>query len=880
MGEAPSGTVTLLFTDIEGSTKLLQRAGDAYADLLKQHRRLLRAAFEANGGYEVDAEGDAFFVAFPTAKEAVAAAAEAQRGLAGHPWPAEFEIRVRMGVHTGEPRLIGGRYVGLDVHRAARVMAAGHGGQVVVSHSTWDLLDEAFEFRDLGEHRLKDLSEPQRLYQLQINGLPHQFPALKTLESRQTNLPVQLTPLIGREEELREVTVRLRRDYPRLVTLTGPGGTGKTRLALQLAADVIDDFRDGVFFVSLAPISDPELVVPTIAQALGLREHSGEPLLETLNEYLREKQMLLLLDNFEHVVQAAPSVASLLASAPGLKLLVTSRAPMHISGERTHEVPPLNLPDPSRLPKIAALTQYEAVALFIERAQAAKSGFIVTQDNAPSVVEICVRLDGLPLALELAAARVRSLPLQTLLARFDHRLKLLTGGAQDLDARQRTLQATIEWSYDLLPDQEKELFAALSVFVDGCRLEAAEAVCAREDSGQDVLEGLTSLAEKSLLRQREDRDGEPRYWMLETIREFAYERLRQSAVLEVVRSRHAEYFRHLSGEAAGQFHGEGRSVWFGRLANEQGNLRMALDFWRREPDVQLVVAAAIWPLWWQQGYWRESKRWLDEALAASSDASSRRLKGLEGAYYLAYLQGDLERARTLLDEALTLARRLEDRDGIAYALHGLANVAAGEGDHERWVALDEESLKFSDGSRRALYPLDSLGWIAFAYEDDYAKARSLLEEAVSLGRRFGDDTEVARVSARLATVEAFNGDVDDALTMLQESVELGKKLGANAILANNCLLGFAALRSVQGDAEGAVSLLSASEALTGEMGPGPGGGPVVREIERRIIHAAEQELDADRISSSVEAGRSLSLDEALANALPNQGAPFAPNRSA
>ncbi|MGZ6636707.1 MAG: adenylate/guanylate cyclase domain-containing protein [Solirubrobacteraceae bacterium] len=871
MVEAPSGTVTLLFTDVEGSTKLLQRVGDAYADLLGQHRRLLRAAFKSNGGYEVDAEGDAFLVAFPSANDAVAAAAAAQQALARQKWPKDSEIRVRMGVHTGEPRLIEGRYLGLDVHRAARVMASAHGGQVVISHSTRDLLDESFEFRDLGEHRLKDLSKPQRLYQLQIRGLPHEFPPLRTLESQPTNLPVQSTPLVGREKELDEVTNQLRRDYSRLVTLTGPGGTGKTRLALQLAADMIDGFSDGVFFVSLAPISDPELVVPTIAQTLGLREQGGEPLLEILTEYLREKQLLLLLDNFEQVVQAAHWVSSLLASAPELKLLVTSRAPLHLSGERTYDVPPLSLPDPSRLPEIEALMQYEAVALFIERAQAAKADFAVTNENAPAIAEICVALDGLPLALELAAARIRALPPRTLLSRLDHRLKLLTGGAQDLEERQRTLRATIEWSYDLLSGPEKKLFARLGVFAAGCRVEAAEAVSEGEDYGQDVLDGLTSLVEKSLLRQKEDQDGEPRYWMLETIREFAYEQVDESAEADAVRRRHGEFFLRLSEEAAGELEaGEHQSAWLARLEGEHGNLRMALDFWRREPDSQLAMAAALYPLWWLHGHWREGQRWLDEALAASNQASPQRLKALLGAYYLAYLQGDTERARALLEEKLALARRLEDREAIAAALHGFANLAIGEGDHERFVVLEEESLSLCEGERHALYPLSGLAWEALIH-DDYANACALFQRAVAVARKWGVHTEAAMNLASLATVMAFKGDMSKALALLEESVVLSRKFGATAALVKDCLPGFAALRSAQGDAERAVRLLSASDALRAEMGSL--GGPVAQEIRKRILEAAQGELDEDRIASAFEAGQSLTLDEALAEALADPGRP-------
>ena len=504
MAELPTGTVTLLFTDIEGSTRLLRRVGDAYADLLAEHRRLLTHAFEHHGGTIVDSEGDAFFVAFASARDAVAGAEAGQRALIGHPWPGEEELRVRMGLHTGEPRLVDGRYVGLDVHHAARLMAAGHGGQVLVSESTRALLDDGSRLRDLGEHRLKDLSHPQRLYQLEVDGLPTAFPPLKTLDNRPTNLPVQPNELIGRERELEEAEALLSNGL-RVLTLTGPGGTGKTRLALQLAAHVVEEFPDGVFFVSLAPVRDWELVAPTIARTLGLREQPGETVLETLDGYLGDKELLLVLDNFEQVLAAAPAVAGLCASASRLKLLVTSRTPLRLSGERTYPVPPLELA--------------ESVRLFAARAHAAALDFDVTEENEDAVAGICRRLDGLPLAIELAATRIRSLPPPALLRRLDQRLKLLTGGAQDLDERQRTLRATIDWSYELLPQAERDLFARLGVFVGGSRLDAAEALCGAIEI--DVLDGLQSLVEKSLLRQRPDPDGEPRFWMLETIREFA-----------------------------------------------------------------------------------------------------------------------------------------------------------------------------------------------------------------------------------------------------------------------------------------------------------------------------------------------------------------------
>jgi len=481
MAEPPSGTVTFLFTDIEGSTRLLHTLGrERYGELLAEHHRLLREMWAKHDGHEVDTEGDAFFVAFAQASNAIAAAANAQRALAEAQWPEGVELRVRIGMHTGDATVGGGTYVGVAVHRAARIAAAAHGGQALVSETTRALCaDEQFAgvgLRDLGPHRLKDLTEPQRLYQLLIEGVERDFPPPKTLENRPTNLPTQPTTLIGREQELREVEGLLRREDVRLLTLTGPGGTGKTRLALQAAADLIEQFANGVYFVALAAIADQALVVPTIARTLGVREQGGTALLETLHNLLHERRMLLLLDNFEQIVEAAPTIASLLASAPDLKVLATSRTPLHLSGEHTYDVPPLAVPDVGRLPELNALTQFEAVALFIERAQAAKSGFTVTNENAPAIAEICVRLDGLPLALELAAARVRALPPQALLTRLDRRLKLLTGGAQDLDERQRTLRATIDWSYNLLSEGERALFVPLSVFVGGCQLPSRSAV--------------------------------------------------------------------------------------------------------------------------------------------------------------------------------------------------------------------------------------------------------------------------------------------------------------------------------------------------------------------------------------------------------------------
>jgi class 3 adenylate cyclase len=480
LARLPTGTVTLLFTDIEGSTRLLERLGDRYVEVLAEHRRLLRAAFARFHGCEVGTEGDAFFVAFAKASDAVAAAVAGQRMLAAHPWPDGTVLRVRMGIHTGEPIMVGQDYAGLDVHRTARICSAGHGGQVLLSGATRELLGaelpSAVRLRDLGESRLKDLTEPQRLFQLVIPGLPADFPALRTLGTGPIQVPVPLTRFVGRQRELADIRTLLARDEVRLLTLTGPGGTGKTRLAVHAAADLQGAFPDGVVFIDLASATDPGLVPPTIAQTLGIRETAERSLVESVAQQLGDRRLLLVVDNFEQVLAAAPAVVELLAACGRLKALVTSRVALHVSGEHTYPVPPLSLPD-REASDARDVASSEAVTLFVDRAQAVDPEFAVTEANTPVLAEICRRLDGLPLAIELAAAHIRLLTPQALASRLGRRLQLLKGGPRDVSARQQTLRATIDWSYDLLETDEQTLFARLAIFAGGCTLEAAEAIC-------------------------------------------------------------------------------------------------------------------------------------------------------------------------------------------------------------------------------------------------------------------------------------------------------------------------------------------------------------------------------------------------------------------
>ena len=543
----PTGTVTFLFTDIEGSTRLWETHHAAMQRALVQHDAILRDVIEAHGGYLVKSTGDGVLGAFTIATDAVTACLAAQRALSGRAWDG-LSIKSRMALHSGTAEQRDGDYYGPALNRAARLMAAGHGGQILLSLATEELVRDhlpvSVALRDMGERRLKDLIRPERVFQVIASDLPADFPPLKTLDARPNNLPAQVTPFIGREGAIRDIKERLSRDKVRLLTLSGVGGTGKTRLALQGAADLVDEFEHGVFFVPLAALSDPALVLSAIAQTFDVREAAGQSLRDQLKDYLREKEILLVLDNFEQVVDAAPDVSDLLSAAPRLKVLVTSREILRLSGETDYPVSPLSLPDPKQLPPLHVLTQYEAVALFVERAVAVKPEFSVTNENAPAVAEICHRLDGLPLAIELAAARVRVLPPHKMLTELSHRLSFLTGGARDLPARQQTLRSAIDWSHDLLAADEQKLFRRLAVFVGGCTLEAIESVCNLE-SDLPVLETVESLIDKSLVNAT-DAHGEPRFEMLETIREYARERLVAAGDDERVRDQHLGYFLALA----------------------------------------------------------------------------------------------------------------------------------------------------------------------------------------------------------------------------------------------------------------------------------------------------------------------------------------------
>ena len=821
MGGLPSGTVTFLFTDVEGSTKLLQEHRDAYAELLAEHRGLLREAFARYGGVEVDTQGDAFFVAFARASDALGAAHEAQQGLEATP------VRVRMGIHTGEPLVTDEGYVGIDVHRAARIMGAADGGQVLLSQTTRDLLDGGVELHDLGEHRLKDLSAPQRLYQLGDG----EFPPLRTLHH--ANLPVQPTPLVGRERELAEASVLLRTH--RLVTLVGPGGSGKTRLALQVAAEAVEAFEHGVWWVSLAPLAEAEFVEAAIAQAVGARDG--------LEDHLRSQRALLLLDNFEHLLAAAPYVAELLRAAPEIAVLATSRAPLHLAGEQEYPVPPL--------------PEDDAVLLFSERARAVKPSF----EPDEHVRVICRRLDGLPLALELAAARVRVLPPAKLAERLEHALPLLTGGTRDAPERQRTLRATLEWSYDLLDEEEKGLFARVAVFAGSFSLEAAEQVCG------GTLDLVQSLVGKNLLRET----GSARFFLLETVREFASERLDERADVEAARQRHAEFFLAVAEEAEP---GLNHASVLQELAEDEANFRAALSYCReRAPELMLRLAGALWRFWSHRGRYAEAQRWLEEALARDVGGSSlARAHVLRGLSSVLVSDADVERRRTLLEEAVELYRAQGDEDGLARCLNNLGVLAMAEESQGRALdaelALDRATELFEESlivERRLAErghqiqpatPIGNLADIALV-RGDLAAARRLATEALEVARAQGDDVNVVTSLPRLAWIAALTGEDDEAVRLLREPLHLVSEMGSRH--PGGALVLAAVLAARRGKPSVAAKLLGALDARRASLGMPPH----VQGRAGRVITEIERKLEEDGFAQQRADGQALSFDEML-----------------
>jgi predicted ATPase/class 3 adenylate cyclase len=809
----PSGTVTFLFTDVEGSTKLLHERGAAeYANALAEHRRILRGAFGAQGGVEVDTQGDAFFVAFPTAAGALEAARAITEGLKGGP------IRVRIGIHTGMPHLSEEGYVGEDVHKGARIAAAAHGGQVLLSKETRELAE--VDVTDLGEHRLKDFERPVAIFQLGSA----RFPPLKTISN--TNLPRPASSFVGREREVEEVLALLR-DGARLLTLTGPGGSGKTRLAIEAAASLVPEIKAGVFWVGLAPLRDPALVTETIGQTIGAKDG--------LADHIGQRELLLVVDNLEQVVEAAPELATLVETCPNLKLMVTSRERLRVRGEVEYPVQPLAEP--------------EAVDLFCARAG-------TEPDNA--VRGLCRALDNLPLALELAAARASVLSPQQILERISERLDLLRGG-RDADPRQQTLRATIEWSYELLPAEEKRLFARLAVFAGGSTLEAAERVA---DANLDTLQSLT---DKSLLRHTDER-----FWMLETIRDYAADQLEASVAAGELRSRHAEHFLTLAEGNEPRLRDEelkGEREWLDRLELELDNFRAALDFLEASAETQLALrmAGALSALWANNGHVVEGRRRLEHALAADALPTAARAKALDGAAEMASFSEDTTAMRAWAEEALALHRGLGDRRGIADAMASLG-VALGEGGD--WTSarqvLEESLGRFRDlgNDPRVMWGTRTLAW-AYAECGDLTRARDLYEDALRQARAAGNRLFESVVLGSLSWLGVREGRVLEASQLLKESLRIKRELGERIETATG-LCHAASILAVRGRTDVATRLISCFEAISEEIG---GSYLWVTRMNEGTLLIIRGQLDATAFDIAWQQGSKLTADEAIALAL-------------
>jgi predicted ATPase/class 3 adenylate cyclase len=792
MRELPAGTVTFLFSDIEGSTRLLQRLGtEEYSGAQDAHAAIMRAAVAEGGGIEVRTEGDSFFVVFSSAVNAVRAAVTAQRSMAQQSW--SDNVRVRIGLHTGEGHPGGDDYVGIEVNRAARIAATGHGGQVVLSETTRALvasdLPDGVRTRDLGSHRLKDLAEPEHLHDLVVEGLETEFPPLVTLDARRTNLPAERTTFVGREDDIAELAALI--DEHRLVTVTGPGGTGKTRLALKVAASRVLD-HDGACFVDLSAVRDGAFIAPAITRALRLRERPGVEPVDALTERLRDLEMLLILDNMEQLAHDASVVGRLVDEARDLTVLVTSRVLLRLTGEYEYRVAPLTLPDDSE--DTTSIASSEAVRLFVERASAVRHGFEVTEENAPAVARIVARLDGLPLALELAASKLRVLGPVELADRLEHRLPLLTGGASDAPARQRTLAETIRWSEEAMPDDARRLFARLSVFAGGFTIEAAEAACG---DGLDILDALDSLVESSLLRLVELPDGSVRFAMLETIREYATARSLEtnSEERELTERRHAEYMRDLAERAEPNLIGERQLEWLATLELEQENLRVALDHAEHASDPDEVAtglrtAAAVWRFWQQRGHMAEGRQRLSRlvALPGASRPDAPRAQALEALGSLEYWLNDHKAMRAAYEEASDIAEELGDRRLLAESLYNLSFVPFVVGHPDGSIPLLERSLEVADPNDHSFQARiwASIG-TSMVLAGNPSGGIPLIERALDLLRRTDERLASCEVLIMLAGAQLMSGNLEAALGHLAEATSIATQSRSPILLATTTL---------------------------------------------------------------------------------------------
>ncbi len=870
MTDRPSGTVTFLFTDIEGSTQLWENRSDWMAKAHARHESILRDAFAAHGGYPYKMIGDAFQVAFSSAPSAVAAAIDAQRALAAEPW-GDAEIRVRMALHSGETEERDDDYVGPLLNRAARLMSAGHGGQVLLSQTTYDLvrdrLSPAVGLRDLGERRLRDLNRPERVHQVVVPGLPQDFPPLKTLDALPNNLPVQLTHFIGRERPMAEIAQLLARS--RLVTLTGSGGSGKTRLALQLGGELLDTFAHGVWFVGLAPIADERGVPQAVATALGIQEIAGRPVLEAVTARIADEERLVILDNCEHLMRAsAETVSSLLRASPRSKVLVTSREPLRIAGESTYRVPSLETPEPRDGPTAATLAQSEAVRLFADRAASVSSSFVLTDTNVPIVAEICRRLDGIPLAIELAAARVATLSLDKIAERLSDRFRLLARGDRLALPRQQTLRALIDWSHELLTEPERVLLRRLAAFAGGWSLDSTEAVCAGGDVDEaDVLDLLANLVEKSLVVLE---PGGERYRLLETIREYALERLRAAGEESEVRERHLARYLALAERATGTAGagGDTEEAWLA-VDIDYENL-MAVHTWCEAPghaEQGLRLVVALGHYWRHRGLLDQGQHLTLQALArpGAEGRTPLRCKALYELARLTFSMGRYTEAEEATRGSLEIAREIGADDSASLALRYLGGFELLRGNPAVAVAHCAEAIAIARGltDRMPLYAaLQSMAEL-HRHAGDLDLAEPLYEEVLVFNRAIRDPASISIQLLNLAMLHVTRGTPDRAIDRIDEAVTIAVKAGlkmACQVALDTCA-GLAAARAEWAVAARLYGASASEHARTNfQLDPTDDAflAPLVARARGALGEAVFASLEAE--------GRNLAYEDALAEA--------------
>lgn len=783
----PSGNLTFLFTDIEGSTKLAQDFPETLQPALEKHHEIMKNVIESNNGFVFEVVGDAFCCAFQNVEDAVKAAVDVQINLDAEKW-IDVRIKTRIGIHSGNAEWNGSRYMGyITLARAARVMSSGHGEQIIVSETSYELIKNKFytvkekniSFRDLGERRMKDVVQPIRLFQILCPGLREEFPPLKTLEARPNNLPVQLTNFIGREAEMKQVKDLLKQT--RLLTLTGLGGAGKTRLAMQVAADLIDDFANGVWFIELASLFEPDLLPQTIMKVFGLKEEPNRSLESTLFEYLKDKEILIILDNCEHLIdKCATLVEKLLSISAKLKIIVTSREVLHCSGEQVHRIASLDAPNPKEKLSLEKLSQYEAVRLFIERALSVNINFRVNDDNAPALAQICYQLDGIPLAIELAAARIKVLSVEKIYERLNDRFKFLTGGKRTALPRQQTLRALIDWSYDLLSEKEKIIWGRLSVFAGGWTLEAAEEVCSDEKiEKEELLELLNQLTEKSIIIYNEEKE---RFVMLETIRQYGKDKVRETNEYEKISVKHLRFYLELAETGSKKLRGFETESMLKVLDIEIGNLEKGLkcSIEDNHSEEGLRFAAALGIYWQIRGYFSDGIHWHESILLKNPETNNTIYsKVICQLGNFARLKGDVDNARKLLDESLQIRRRLGDKLSICESLIRLGILEYDQGRYEQASELYDEGLCIYRelGNKFGIAViLNNLGNV-YSNQGEYSKAVTLYEESLATRRKTGDKIGIAICLNNLGIIAYEQGEYKKSTDLLQESLQLRHQLG-------------------------------------------------------------------------------------------------------